>query len=152
MPRRRPSPAFVLAFLALLVSLSGVGYAAIPAKDGDVHLCYSKTTREVTVVDMQNDNFDCEKSWVGFSFDTKPTRLVSPNGKFRVEATDAGARMTGPDSEVSVGAGTVSVKGTKGIEVRSQSVVDVAGRNDVTIGSDKNVRVRAGDGLGLTAV
>src|SRR5215207_8913953 len=81
MPRRRPSPAFVLAFLALLVSLSGVGYAAIPAKDGDVHLCYSKTTGEVTVVDTQRDNFDCEKSWVGFTFDTKPTRLVSPNGE-----------------------------------------------------------------------
>jgi hypothetical protein len=36
---KRPSPALVVAFVALLVALGGVTYAAIPAPDGTIHAC-----------------------------------------------------------------------------------------------------------------
>jgi type VI secretion system secreted protein VgrG len=151
MPLRRPSPAFVLAFIALIVAMSGVGYAAIPAKDGDVHLCYSKKTGAVTVVDTKSDEFDCDKNWVGFTFDTRPTQLVSPSGKFKVEATDDGARLVGPDAEVTIGVGTVNVRASKGVDVRSNDVVDVRAADNIEIEGSRGVSVKGATGVGLTS-
>ena len=148
--RRRPSPAFVLAFIALVFSVSGVGLAAIPARDGDVHICYSKKTGKVEFVDTQSDQFDCEKDWAGFVIDTRPTQLVSPNGKFRVEVTDTGARIAGPDAEVSVGSGTVSVDGQKGVKVRSGEDLDLVGGEDVTMTGGKDVDLRGGANFKVT--
>ena len=50
---RRPSPALMVAFAALFVSLAGVGYAAtggIPGSNGVIHSCYQKSHGALRVV------------------------------------------------------------------------------------------------------
>jgi hypothetical protein len=160
---RRPSPAFVLAFVALLVSLSGVSIAAIPAKDGDIHACYSKKTFEIELVDTQKDKFACEKNWQGLTIDTEPTSLVSPNGQFRVEVTNDGARIAGPEGEVAIGANGVAVKSDNAVDVNATNLVKVRTRRidaesfldtkivgkDINITGSGNVQVRASGTLTL---
>lgn len=124
--RRRPSPTLIVAFLALLVSASGVAFGTIPARDGDVHVCYSKKTGDVMFVNTQKDNFGCEQNWRGLIIDTSPTSLTSPDGRFKVEATNSGARLSGPDGSVEVASGEVTVNGKK-----------------VTVGSDTSFAVSA---------
>ena len=124
--RRRPSPTLIVAFLALLVSASGVAFGTIPARDGDVHVCYSKKTGDVMFVNTQKDNFGCEQNWRGLIIDTSPTSLTSPDGRFKVEATNSGARLSGPDGSVEVTSGQVTVNGKK-----------------VTIGSETSFEVNA---------
>ena len=126
MSRRRPSPALVVAFLALLVSASGVAFGTIPARDGDIHACYSKKTGDVEFVNTQKDQFSCQQNWRGLIIDTTPTSLTSPDGRFTVEATNTGARLSGPDGSVEVTSGRVKVNGKK-----------------VTIGSDTSFEVSA---------
>jgi hypothetical protein len=121
----RPSPAAVLAFIALVASLSGAAVAAIPARDGDVHLCYNPRTGQVELVDTQRDRFSCPRRWRGFIVDTKPTQLVSPDGRFKVEATNSGARLTGPEGRVEVGRSKVLVVGDLPVEVTGGTTVDV---------------------------
>jgi hypothetical protein len=113
MSRRRPSPALIVAFLALLVSVSGVAFGTIPAKDGDIHACYSKKTGDVEFVNTQKDQFGCPQNWRGLIIDTTPTSLKSPDGRFKVEATNTGARITGPDGSVEVASGEVTINGKK---------------------------------------
>jgi ferric-dicitrate binding protein FerR (iron transport regulator) len=125
MPRRRPSPALIVAFLALVVSVSGAAFATIPAKDGDIHVCYSKKTGDVQLVNTQRDSFDCEKNWRGFIIDSDPTSLTSPDGRFKVEATNTGARLSGPDGSVEVGNGQVKVNGKK-VTVAAETSFDVS--------------------------
>jgi hypothetical protein len=126
MSRRRPSPTLIVAFLALLVSASGVAFGTIPARDGDVHVCYSKKTGDVQFVNTQKDQFACEQNWRGLIIDTDPTSLTSPDGRFKVEATNTGARLSGPDGSVEVVSGLVKVNGKK-----------------VTIASDTSFEVNA---------
>jgi hypothetical protein len=110
---RRPSPTLIVAFLALLVSASGVAFGTIPARDGDIHVCYSKKTGNVDFVNTQKDAFDCQQNWRGLIIDTSPTTLTSPDGRFTVEATNTGARLSGPDGSVEVGNGQVKINGKK---------------------------------------
>lgn len=99
----RPSPALAVAFVALLVALGGAAVAAVPARDGDVHFCYSKRTGAVEVVDTQRDRFRCERNWRGFTVDSTPTELVSPDGRSRVRVADGGlAELTSPGGTVRV--------------------------------------------------
>jgi hypothetical protein len=113
MSRRRPSPALIVAFLALVVSASGVAFGTIPARDGDIHACYSKKTGDVEFVNTQKDQFGCPQNWRGLIIDTTPTSLRSPDGRFKVEATNTGARLTGPDGSVEVAGGEVKINGKK---------------------------------------
>jgi hypothetical protein len=46
-----PSPALVVAFIALLVAVGGAAFAAIPDKAGVVHSCYQKNGGGLRVVD-----------------------------------------------------------------------------------------------------
>jgi hypothetical protein len=124
MPRRRPSPALIVAFLALVVSLTGVAFGTIPAKDGDIHACYSKKTGDIQLVNTQKDSFDCEKNWKGLIIDTEPTSLTSPDGRFKVEATNTGARLSGPDTSVELANGQVKINGKK-VTVTSDTSFDV---------------------------
>jgi hypothetical protein len=134
MSRRRPSPTLIVAFLALLVSASGVAFGTIPAKDGDVHVCYSKKTGAVEVVNTQKDTFDCEKNWNGLIIDTAPTSLTSPDGRFKVEATNTGARLSGPDGSVEVTNGQVKLSAslirqsaTGMVDIQASGVVHIKG-------------------------
>ena len=51
--RYRPSPAMVVASLALLVALGGVAFASIPGPGGTVKGCYSKSTGALRVIDSK---------------------------------------------------------------------------------------------------
>jgi hypothetical protein len=123
----RPSPALVIAFVALVASLSGVAMATIPAKDGDIHACYSTKTGQIELINTQKDAFDCERNWKGLVIDTSPTQLVSPNGMFTVEATNSGARMTGPGGTVEVSQSQITISSPSKVEVKSAGVVSIRG-------------------------
>lgn len=138
----RPSPALVVAFLALLVSLTGAAVAAIPARDGDVHLCYDPRTGEVELVDTQRDRFRCPRAWRGFIVDSKPTELVSPNRQFKVEATNNGARIAGPQGRVEIGNARIAVT--------SKVPLDIIGDTSVNVTGGSSVDVTGGDTVGLT--
>lgn len=129
MPRqvRRPSPALVVATVALIASLGGAAFATIPAKDGDVHACYSKSTGEIELVDTQRDSFDCERNWRGLTIDTEPTKLVSPNGQFRVDVTNTGIALKGPSALVKLTPAKVLVDSDGVIDVKAAGIVDVDG-------------------------
>lgn len=111
---KRPSAGLVVGATALVVAVGGVGWAKVPASDGDVHLCYSKKTGAVEVVDQgssASDRTRCDRGWAGFVVDTTPTKLVSPNGQYRVEVTDTGAVMRGPNgSAVRLSTSAVTVE------------------------------------------
>jgi hypothetical protein len=159
MPRRlrHPSPALIVAFLALLVSVSGVAFGTIPAKDGDIHACYSKKTGDVEFVNTQRDQFGCPQNWRGLIIDTSPTSLASPDGRFTVEATNTGARLTGPNTSVEVTGGDVNINGRRvtltsdtnlnmsanSIRQTALATIDILASGDVTIkGSHVNTNKR----------
>src|SRR6478672_1249530 len=148
MSRRRPSPALIVAFLALLVSLSGVAFGTIPARDGDIHACYSKKTGDVEFVNTQRDQFGCPQNWRGLIIDTTPTSLTSPDGRFKVEATNSGARLTGPDGSVEVASGEVKINGRKvttasatSVETNANSIRET-GTAAIDILSSGNVHIK----------
>jgi hypothetical protein len=123
-PRRRPSPALIVAFLALLVSVSGVAFGTIPARDGDIHACYSKKSGDVEFVNTQRDQFGCPQNWRGLIIDTSPTSLESPDGRFKIEVSNSGATMSGPNDSVELNGSEVKVNGRK-VTVASDTSVDV---------------------------
>jgi hypothetical protein len=164
---RRPSPALVVAFLALLVSASGVTFAAIPARDGDIHACYSKKTGAVELKNTQRDRFKCDKNWRGLTIDTTPSqltaaagrpqvvatptasRLVSPDGQFKIEATNDGASLIGPKGRIEVGKSKVSVLGDVPVEVTGNTTVNLTGGAGVNLTAGGNVGLLAGQDLTL---
>jgi hypothetical protein len=120
MSRFRPSPALIVASLALVVSASGVAVAALPstiaADDGIVSYCYDKADGDIIVKGAkiaQNRAsaaalpVTCPAGWKGFSFDAEPT--VSPNGNFRIDVADNGITLQGPGSSVKLTAAGVTV-------------------------------------------
>jgi hypothetical protein len=165
----RPSPALVVAFLALLVSASGVAFATIPARDGDVHACYFPRTGQIELVDTQRDRFRCERNWRGLTFDTSPSRLVSPrgqlriegtntasrlvspNGQFKIEATDDGASLIGPQGRIDIGTSKVSVAGDIPIEVTGNTTVNVTGGSEVNLTGGRKVGLVSGQDMNLNA-
>ena len=128
MSRRRPSPALVVAFLALVVGASGVAFGTIPARDGDIHACYSKKTGDVEFINTQRDQFGCPQNWRGLIIDTSPTSLTSPDGRFKIEVTNTGARMSGPNNSVELTGGEVNINGRR-VTVASDTSVDVRASN-----------------------
>lgn len=61
---RRPSPALVLAVIALLIALGGATYAAIPGSDGVIRGCY-KNGGNLRVVESASD---CKQSETAISW------------------------------------------------------------------------------------
>ena len=146
--RRRPlpSPSMLVALAALVVALTGAAFAAVPARDGDIHFCYSRSSGAVEVVDTQRDRFPCPQNWRGFTVDSEPTALQSPDGRVRIEATNAGASMVTPSGSVRLAAdGTLSVRGEKGLTitsgelltVRSDKALSLAGKTVAVTGADR---------------
>ncbi len=123
---RRPAAALIVSIAALAASLSGVAVATIPSSDGVIHACYSKKTGEVVLVDTKSDEFDCEKRWDGFTWVAEPTKLTSPDGKFTVEASNAGVTMSGFGNTVTVSPAKVTVKGSQ-VAVEASGVLDLKG-------------------------
>jgi hypothetical protein len=70
MLRFRPSPAMAVAFIALLASIGGVTYAAIPDGTGKINRCFTKIGGVVRVIDTEkappercNATFEAPISW-----------------------------------------------------------------------------------------
>jgi hypothetical protein len=133
--RFRPSPALVVASLALLVSASGVAVAALPrtiSNDGGVvSYCYDKDDGDVIVTGAKGSSsalpVKCPAGTKGFSFDAEPT--VSPNGRFRIDVKDDGITLKGPGSTVrltaagaTVNAPAVTVEGAATTSVKGASL------------------------------
>lgn len=148
----RPSPALTVAFLALGVALGGVAVAAVPARDGDVHLCYSKRTGALEVVDTQKDRFACERNWRGFTINAVPRQLTSADGESTVAVADDGVvSMTSPDGSVRIGDKKVSVTGTDeitlatgsaSIQMKKDGTIAIKGK-DITLDGTGQIQVKA---------
>src|SRR4051794_1164687 len=108
---RRPSPALVVASAALIVSLGGAALAAIPARDGDIHACYDRSSGAVEVIDTQHDSFSCARGATRLAWDTTPTQLVSKNGDYRVSVADGGVTLSGPGGTVQLAGPRITVDG-----------------------------------------
>ena len=147
----RPSPALVVAFLALLVCMSGTAVAAIPARDGDVHLCYNPRGGDVEVVDTQRDRFRCPRRWRGFIIDARPTEIESPSGRFKVEATNSVARLTGPQGQIEVGPDKLRIASDLPVEIVGGSTVQVTGGQTVTTTAGTDINMLAGRNLDVLA-
>lgn len=131
----RPSPALVVAFVALLVALGGAAVAAVPARDGDVHLCYSKKTGAVEVVDTERDTFRCDRNWRGFIVDTEPQELTSPDGRSKVTVADGGdIVIASPDGAVRVG--------DKGVRITAADQLDLrTGKASIRMRKDGSIAI-----------
>ena len=111
----RPSPALVVAFLALLVSVTGVAFAAIPARDGDIHACYDKKGGAIELVDTQRDKVRCDRNWRPLIIDTTPSQLTRPGPTRRVtvppvEASSTASRLTSPNGQFKIEASTTPAR------------------------------------------
>lgn len=173
---RRPSAALVVAFLALLISLGGVSFAAIPARDGDIHACYSKKTGAIELVDTQRDRFSCERNWKGIAIDTTPARLLppgvtfnprttqsvveaapsgprltSPNGQFSLEVENDGIKLVGPQSVVTMSANAVSITGGTAVNVTGGATVNVTAGTEFKLASGKTVTIESGEDITIDA-
>jgi phage baseplate assembly protein gpV len=137
MSRFRPSPALVVASLALLVSASGVAVAALPSTisndDGIVSYCYDKATGDISVKGAKVVQsrasaaalpVRCPAGSKGFSFDAEPT--VSPNGDFRIDVADTGITLRGPASSVKITAAGVTVN-APAVTVQGSGTTSVRG-------------------------
>jgi hypothetical protein len=124
---RRPSPALIVACVALAVSLSGAAIAAIPARDGDVHACYDPSTGVIKLVDTKSDRFSCPRKWRGLVWDTRPTQLVSPNGDYRVSVRNDGITLSGPGGGIELTPADLRVHGDVHAEVRAGARLDLRG-------------------------
>lgn len=138
---RRPSPALVVACLALIVALGGSALAAIPDPSGQVHFCYSPKTGDVKVVTVNQDDPECQRKWKDFDIEALPDSIQSQNGSFAVKATDNGIVMTGPGQSVKITAGGITVSSSSTVKVSGAMVqlngscAGVARRNDVVTGN-----------------
>jgi hypothetical protein len=173
---RRPSAALVVAFLALLLSLGGVSFAAIPARDGDIHACYSKKTGAIELIDTQRDRFSCERNWNGIAIDTTPARLLppnvtfnprttqsvveaaptgprlaSPNGKFSIEVENDGIKLVGPNAVLTLGESSVDIAGNTAVTVTGGATVSVTGGNAINMLAGKTMSLGSGEDMTLNA-
>src|SRR4051812_46865012 len=94
---RRPAPGTVLGGLALVVAVTGVGIAAIPAGNGVISACYAKKGGAVRVIDTAKKQ-KCTRKEKALSFNQKG--LPGPKG-------DTGAQG---------GPGVAGTNGSKGID------------------------------------
>jgi hypothetical protein len=135
--RFRPSPALIVASLALVVSASGVAVAALPSTvsndDGIVSYCYDKADGSIIVKGAKiTENrasaaalpVKCPSGFKGFSFDAEPT--VSPNGNFRIDVEDNGITLQGPSSTVKLTATGVTVNAPQ-VTVQAAGTASVKG-------------------------
>ncbi len=144
----RPSPALAVAFLALIVALSGVAFAAVPARDGDVHFCYAKRTGALEVVDTQNDRFRCDRNWRGFTLSR--SSLTSDDGNARVTLADDGEiALTSSEGNVRIGAKGVTVSGTDKVDLVTGSAAIQMKKDGTIVIKGKDITL---DGSGTIAV
>lgn len=146
----RPSPALAVAFLALIVALSGVAFAAVPARDGDVHFCYAKRTGALEVVDTQNDRFRCDRNWRGFTLSR--SSLTSTDGEASVTLGENGdIALTSTEGSVRVRDGGVTVNGTDkldlvtgsaAIQMKKDGTILIKGK-DITIDGSGTIAMKA---------
>lgn len=76
----RPSPAMVLALVALLVATSGAAFATIPSSSGTIKTCYDKGNGTLRVIDVE-DGQDCRSTETSLSWKDGITGKVADSDK-----------------------------------------------------------------------
>src|SRR4051794_13125983 len=91
--RRRPSPALIVAALALAVALGGVAVAAIPSSDGVIHGCYKQHKGQLRVVDAASGQH-CRRSEVALAWNQQgpagPQGAAGQSGRGEGPAVELG--------------------------------------------------------------
>ncbi len=64
---RTPSPAMVVALVALLLAAAGVSFAAIPGSNGSINGCYTTKDGRLRVIDTEQGQ-SCKSNEIGISF------------------------------------------------------------------------------------
>jgi hypothetical protein len=163
---RRPSPALVVASLALLLALGGVTYASIPGPDGTIHSCVD-TRGAVRVIDS---SAACNSNEQTLDFaQTGPTGAAGPQGatgqskllQFAHDISVKVPRKAGaPIGSFTLPPGAWAVTFTGGVDIassqpfslgtaRGRKLRGVAGGPDVScklVLGDGSVRQTVGDG------
>ncbi len=65
--RFRPSPALVVAVVAVVLAIGGGAWAAIPGSDGVIHACYQREHGQLRLIDTSQHQ-GCKKSEVAISW------------------------------------------------------------------------------------
>src|SRR3954451_2393263 len=89
---RRPAPGTVLGGLALVVAVTGVGIAAIPAGNGVISACYAKKGGAVRVIDTAKKQ-KCTRKEKALSFNQKG--LPGPKGDTGAQGAQGGPGVAG---------------------------------------------------------
>lgn len=76
----RPSPAMVMALVALLVATSGAAFAAIPSSSGTITTCYDKGNGTLRVIDAE-DGQTCRSTETQLSWKDGITGKVANSDK-----------------------------------------------------------------------
>jgi hypothetical protein len=76
----RPSPAMVVALVALLIACSGAAFAAIPSSSGTITTCYDKGNGTLRVIDAE-DGDTCHSTETALSWKDGITGKVADSDK-----------------------------------------------------------------------
>ncbi|HEY7276009.1 MAG TPA: hypothetical protein VH594_08590 [Trebonia sp.] len=79
--RFRPSPAMIVAVVAVVLGLGGVAWASIPDSSGVIHGCYQKEHGQLRVIDTDKQHQSCNHSEIAVSWSqTGPQGATGPQG------------------------------------------------------------------------
>jgi hypothetical protein len=138
--RVRPSPALIIAIVALFVALGGVAYATIPGSDGVIHGCYLNKNGTLRVIDpgagQKCSGFETAVQW----------NQTGPRGLQGLQGSPGAAGPAGPAGPTGPGVsywfrtdstGHVVASGPGAIQVTDlgQGYYRVVGQSDAVCGA-----------------
>jgi hypothetical protein len=162
---RRPSPALVVASIALIVALGGAAYASIPGPDGSIHSCVG-SRGTLRVIDSAAS---CDPSEQALNFSqTGPQGAAGPPGLSQVLTFQGNGsvnvpRKAGtpvgsfdlPEGKWAItlnggidigGSNSVRLSFTGGVKARAAAQVDFRNARGFSWGGDVTCRLALGDG------
>jgi hypothetical protein len=125
-----PSPATVIALVALVVALGGVTYAAIPSPDGTISGCYSTSTGTLRVVDAAGDE-DCASGEKAIAWKTGSNVASGDIADGQVRGVDLAPSSVGRSKIAgsAVNSGKVADNSLTGADILEASLGKVADAN-----------------------
>jgi hypothetical protein len=147
-----PSPATVIALIALVVALGGVTYAAIPSGNGTISGCYSTATGTLRVIDAAGDA-ECAAGEKAISWKTGESIGSDDIADFQVRGVDLATGSVGRN-KIAAGAvngSKVADNSLTGADVLESSLGKVAEAN-LLDGKDSSAFGGPTQGYEFTAV
>lgn len=124
MRRLRPSPALVVAIVALVAAVGGFAVASIPSGNGTIHACYQKENGQLRVID-KDANQSCRPSEVALTFNQKGP--AGPTGPAGPKGATGPAGPTGPSGTGGGGATTLKASRPGEVTTSSETYVEFDG-------------------------